>query len=89
MALAAVDTADSPARWLLLNMEAIVELDVTAADTLHALCDELDRRGIVPALARVKQDLLTDLRSSGLRDRIGDDRIFPTLPTAVDAFRAA
>jgi MFS superfamily sulfate permease-like transporter len=60
----------------------------TAADALHALCDELDRRGIVPALARVKQDLLVDLTSSGLRERIGDDRIFPTLPTAVAAFRA-
>jgi MFS superfamily sulfate permease-like transporter len=49
-ALAALDSADPPARWLLLNTEAIVELDVTAADTLHALCDELDRRGVVPAL---------------------------------------
>jgi SulP family sulfate permease len=87
-ALAALDDADPPARWLLLNTEAIVELDVTAADALHALCDELDRRGIVPALARVKQDLLVDLTSSGLRERIGDDRIFPTLPTAVAAFRA-
>lgn len=41
----------------------------------------------VTALARVKQDLLGHLDSSGLRARIGDDRIFPTLPTAVAAFR--
>jgi high affinity sulfate transporter 1 len=87
-ALAAVDAADPPARWLLLNTEAIIELDVTAADALHTLCDELDRRGVVPALARVKQDLMQDLDASGLRERIGDDRIFPTLPTAVAAFRA-
>jgi sulfate permease, SulP family len=87
-ALAAVDAADPPARWLLLNTEAIIELDVTAADALHTLCDELDRRGVVPALARVKQDLRHDLDASGLRERIGDDRIFPTLPTAVAAFRA-
>ncbi|GAA2558743.1 SulP family inorganic anion transporter [Pseudonocardia hydrocarbonoxydans] len=87
-ALAAVDAADPPARWLLLNTEAIVELDVTAADALHALCDELDRRGVVPALARVKQDLMVYLDSSGLRDRIGADRIFPTLPTALAAYRA-
>jgi SulP family sulfate permease len=87
-ALAAVDTADPPARWLLLNTEAIVELDVTAADALHALCDELDRRGVVPGLARVKHDLLRYLESSGLRARIGDDRIFPTLPTAVAAYRS-
>ncbi|GAA0922358.1 SulP family inorganic anion transporter [Pseudonocardia zijingensis] len=88
-ALAALDAADPPARWLLLNTEAIVELDITAADTLHTLCDELDRRGVVPALARVKQDLLVYLDDSGLRERIGDDRIFPTLPTAVAGFRAS
>jgi sulfate permease, SulP family len=88
-ALAALDAADPPARWLLLNTEAIAELDITAADTLHALCDELDRRGVVPALARVKQDLLVYLDGSGLRERISDDRIFPTLPTAVAGFRAS
>jgi sulfate permease, SulP family len=87
-ALAAADSATPPARWLLLNVEAIVELDVTAADALHALCDELDRRGVVPALARVKQDLLRHLESSGLRERVGDDHVFPTLPTAVAAYRA-
>lgn len=87
-ALAAVDAADPPARWLLLNVEAIAELDITAADALHALCDELDRRGVVTALARVKQDLMVYLEGSGLRDRIGDDRIFPTLPTAVAAYKA-
>jgi high affinity sulfate transporter 1 len=88
-ALAALDDADPPARWLLLNTEAIVELDITAADALHTLCDELDRRGVVPALARVKQDLLVYLDGSGLRERIGDDRIFPTLPTAIAGFRAS
>jgi sulfate permease, SulP family len=42
---------------------------------------------VVLALARVKQDLLHDLRHSGLAERIGTNRIFPTLPTAVAAFR--
>jgi MFS superfamily sulfate permease-like transporter len=70
-----------------LNTEAIVEIDITAADTVHTLCDELDTRGVVLALARVKQDLLHDLRHSGLADRVGANRIFPTLPTAVAAFK--
>lgn len=70
-------------------MEAIVEIDITAADTVHSLCDELDRRSIALALARVKQDLVQDLQRSGLRDRIGPERLFPTLPTAVAAFKEA
>ncbi|MGH3612715.1 MAG: STAS domain-containing protein [Pseudonocardia sp.] len=45
-AIAAVDVAPTPARWLLLNMEAIIEIDITAADTLNGLCDELDLRGL-------------------------------------------
>ena len=86
-ALAALDAAPAPVRWLVLNTEAIVEIDITAADAVHTLCDELDTRGVVLALARVKQDLLHDLRHSGLADRIGANRIFPTLPTAVAAFK--
>ena len=85
-ALAALDAAPAPVRWLVLNTEAIVEIDITAADAVHTLCDVLDTRGVVLALARVKQDLLHDLRHSGLADRISADRIFPTLPTAVAAF---
>ena len=46
-----------PVEWLLLNAEANVEVDLTAADALGQLHDELERRGIVLALARVKQDL--------------------------------
>ena len=88
-ALTALDAAPAPVLWLVLNTEAIVEIDITAADAVHTLCDVLDTRHVVLALARVKQDLLHDLRHSGLADRIGADRIFPTLPTAVAAFKEA
>ena len=55
----------------MLNTEAIVEIDITAVDALEALRDELDRRGVVFALARVKQDLLDELEPSGLLERVG------------------
>lgn len=87
-ALATLDVpATDPPRWLLLNLEAVAEIDVTAADTLRDLHDQLTRRGVVLALARVKQDLRDDLTRSGLVELIGPDRIYPTLPTAVAAFR--
>jgi hypothetical protein len=47
---------------------------------------ELTDRGIVFALARVKQDLLSPLTAYGLTARIGAERIYPTLPTAVAAY---
>lgn len=87
-ALAAVASSRVPVSWFVLNTEAIVEIDITAVDTLESLRSELADRGIVMALARIKQDLRNDLAPTGILERIGADRIFLTLPTAVEAFRA-
>jgi high affinity sulfate transporter 1 len=87
-ALGAVDAATGPAEWFVLNAESNVEVDLTALDAVEELRAELDRRGIVFAMARVKQDLLVPLQAAGLADRVGAERIFPTLPTAVQAYEA-
>jgi high affinity sulfate transporter 1 len=85
-ALAAVDRHEGPVAWFILNTEANVEVDITAMDALEALRNELDRRGIVLALARVKQDLRDYLDRYGMTTAVGPDRIYPTLPTAVAAY---
>ncbi|GAB3260482.1 sulfate permease [Nocardioides dilutus] len=85
-ALGSVDIADTPTEWFLLNAEANVQVDITAIDALDEVREELDRRGIVFAMARVKQDLQDDLRPSGFLDRVGEDHVFMTLPTAVQAY---
>lgn len=85
--LEAVAAEQAPVEWVLLNMEANVEIDVTATDMLEELRSELASRGIVVALARVKHDLAVYLDRAGLGRRIGPERIFLTLPTAVEAFR--
>jgi sulfate permease, SulP family len=85
-ALEAIDAADPPVEWFLLNTEANTEVDLTAVDALEEVRKTLAERGIVFALARVKMDLRTDLAPTGLIDRIGEDRVFPTLPTAVSAY---
>ncbi|MFJ8025192.1 SulP family inorganic anion transporter [Streptomyces sp. NPDC096311] len=86
-ALAAVDRHAGPVDWFVLNTEANVEVDITALDAVDALRQELQQRHIVFALARVKQDLRDDLDAFGLTEAIGTDRIFPTLPTALAAYR--
>jgi len=85
-ALASLDTAAAPVEWFLLNAEANVQVDITAVDALDELREEVTRRGIVFAMARVKQDLHDDLKAAGFVDRVGESRIFPTLPTAVQAY---
>jgi SulP family sulfate permease len=85
-AFAAVDTADPPVEWFLLNAEANTEIDLTAVDALEQVRKTLADRGIVFALARAKFDLREILAPTGFLDRVGEDRVFMTLPTAVSAY---
>lgn len=75
--------------WVLLNAEAIGEVDLTGADALETLRAELEEKGIVLALARLKQEPRKVLQPSGLLERIGAEHIFPTLPTALEGYHAA
>ena len=86
-ALAAARSADPPAEWFVLNAEANVEVDITSVDALDALRAELTGLGVVFAMARVKHELYQDLAAAGVVDRVGQDRIFMTLPTAVQGYR--
>jgi len=86
-AMVAVESDHVPVEWFVLNAEANVEVDLTALDALERLRSDLAARGIVFAMARVKQDLRDALGAAGLIDKIGEDHIFMTLPTAVEAYR--
>lgn len=63
-----------------------VEAQVPSAGTLVLRARTLEQQGTIFALARVKQDLLARLDAFGLTGKIGTERLFPTLPTAVQAY---
>jgi SulP family sulfate permease len=81
-ALAAADAHAAGLHWFVLNVEANVDIDITAMDALEEVRAKLIDRGVVFAFARVKHDILGPLQTYGLADRVGADRLFPTLPTA-------
>jgi MFS superfamily sulfate permease-like transporter len=85
-ALAALDQVAGDTGWFILNAEANVQVDVTSLDALDDLRRRLQERGIVFALARAKHELMLDLERAGFTDRLGEGRVFPTLPTAVEAY---
>ena len=85
---AAIARASPPARWLLINMEGNTEVDITGLDALEEVREWCEREGIVLALVRVKRELLDALTRHGVAERIGFDRIYPTLPAAVEAYQA-
>ncbi len=85
-ALEAIEAETTPVEWFVLNMEANVEIDITASDMLFELSAELASKNITFALARVKQDLYLELERAGLIKNITEEYIYPTLPTAIAAF---
>lgn len=85
-ALNAVEESAGDVEWFVLNAEANTEVDATAVDALHDLRVQLAQRGIVFAMARVKQGLFADLARLGFVQEVGEDRIFATLPTAVAGY---
>jgi sulfate permease, SulP family len=85
-ALNAIAAEVVPVEWFVLNTEAIVEIDITAADILAELIDELADRNITFAMARVKQDLYKQLTRSRILKKMNPDRIYLTLHTAIASF---
>ena len=84
--LEAMEAETNPVEWFVLNMEANVEIDITAIDILFELREELAAKNITFAMARVKQDLYLELKRAEFLNNISPEHIYPTLPTAIAAF---
>ena len=69
--------------------EPITDIDTSAAETLDQLLDDLALEATQLAFAELKGPVKDRLRGYGLYDRLGDDRFFATLGTAVDGYLAA
>lgn len=82
----AVQESEPAARWLLLNVEGIIEVDLTGLDALAALVDRCHRHGVVVAVVRAKSELVVEMQRHGVAATIGQDHFYPTLPTAVAAY---
>jgi sulfate permease, SulP family len=83
--LALADAAPST-KWLVLNAEAWTYLDATAVDTLKQLRRDLEQRGIVLCIARLKGRQREIFDETGLTSEIGSKCFFPTVRAAVAAF---
>ncbi|KGR92940.1 sulfate transporter family protein [Burkholderia sp. ABCPW 111] len=82
----AIADADAPVRCVVIAAEPITDVDVTAADMLATLRDELAARRITLYIAEMKGPVKDRLRTYGLFDKIGADHFFPTVTDAVARF---
>jgi len=81
-----VGPAPSTVRWLVVDAEAITNVDYTAARMVRQLQKELVHCGIVLALARVSLSLKADLDRHLLTEVVGPVRVFDRLHDALAAF---
>ena len=81
-----VDTASEPVRNVVVNAEAIYDIDTTGIDMLMRLLDELDDRSVRLTFARVKAKTRALIRASGLEERIGGESFYLRVESAVEAF---
>ena len=63
-------------------------LDITGAETVIELVNELHAAGIDIAVAEVRLPVLTTARRAGLLTALGDNRVFNTIQEAVEALQA-
>ena len=84
----AVTDADPPARFVVVAAEPITDVDSTAADVLVELDAQLERMGVELAFAEMKGPVKDKLVRYGLFDRIGRERFYPTVGSAVHAYLA-
>ena len=83
--LAAAVGSPTPVRWLVVAAEPVTSVDVTAADALVELDEELRKAGIDLCFAELKDPVKDKLRRFGLLARFGEESLFPTIEAAVDS----
>jgi SulP family sulfate permease len=82
---ALIEGAPEAVRWLVVEADAITNLDYTAARVVLLLIEELARQKIGIAFARVSTSLRADMDRHGVTAALGSDRIFASRHEALIA----
>jgi sulfate permease, SulP family len=83
--LSALAQQESPVHGLVLDADAVGDIDFTGARVLETLLDELERSHVTVAVARAIGQVPRGLARSGLIDRVSEHRLFGTVDEAVAA----
>ena len=83
-----VAASPTPVRWFLVDAQAITDIDITAAEALHALNQELHQQGIALKFAHTNRPLRLVLERIGFTSEIGRESIFHAVHEAAQAFHA-
>jgi high affinity sulfate transporter 1 len=82
----AVANAPTPTKWVVVAAEPVTDIDITAAEALSSLDDDLQREGIELCFAEMKDPVKDRLKRYDLFTKLGADLFFPTIGRAVDRY---
>jgi high affinity sulfate transporter 1 len=74
-------------RWLVLQCEAITDIDVTAAAMLEQLDEELNARGVHIAFVELRMHLQELMQRHGLFEELEREHCYPSMKAALDAIQ--
>ena len=74
-------------RWILIAAESMTDVDTTASDGLEDLDEALNAQGVSLVFAELKDPVRDKIQRHGLTRTIDPGHFFPTLESAVAAFR--
>jgi MFS superfamily sulfate permease-like transporter len=81
-----IRAAEDPVRWVVVAAEPMTDVDPTAAEVLEDLADDVSAAGVTLAFAELKDPVRDRLERYGLVERVGQDRFYPTIGSAVHAY---
>jgi len=84
---AVVARADPPPIWVLVAAEPVTNIDTTAGEMLADLDEELNARHVHLVFAELKDPVKDKMVRYGLLETIDSRHFYPTLESAVEAFR--
>jgi MFS superfamily sulfate permease-like transporter len=73
--------------WILIAAEPVTDVDTTASDVLEDLDEALNAQGISLVFAELKDPVRHKIERYGLTRTINPHHFFPTIGTAISAFR--
>jgi MFS superfamily sulfate permease-like transporter len=82
----AIKRSPTPVAWLVVAAEPVTSIDVTSADVVCDLDDELRAAGTRLCFAEMKDPVKDKLKRFGLYERFGEGTFFATLGEAVNAY---
>jgi high affinity sulfate transporter 1 len=75
-------------RWLVLDLGAVDDIDYTGGQTLLEEVTDIQKLGVVVAVAEPSASLQRELDRFGITKQLGRERIYATVEEARDAFHA-